>query len=129
MISFFQDWLSVSFGWAVGKFAAWYSHDEWLTILSGIGLGVFVSGSISGGHINPAVTLAMATLRDFPWRKVPFYILAQLLGGICGAAIVYGDYIHAIDAFEGGRDIRTLATAGFFGTFAVSYAISVSLCS
>ena len=57
MISFFQDWLSVSFGWAVGKFSSWYGHDEWLTILSGIGLGVFVSGSISGGHINPAVRL------------------------------------------------------------------------
>ncbi|KAI0087003.1 aquaporin-like protein [Irpex rosettiformis] len=103
------DWLSVSFGWAVG-----------------IGLGVWVSGSISGGHINPAVTLAMATLHDFPWRKVPLYILAQLLGGICGAGIVYGDYIHAIDAFEGGRHVRTLATAGFFGTFAADYLTNVS---
>ena len=83
-------------------------------------LGGWVSGSVSGGHINPAVTLAMATLRDFPWRKVPLYIVAQLLGGICGAGIIYADYIHAIDAFEGGRDVRTLATAGLFGTFAVS---------
>ncbi|KAI0344426.1 aquaporin [Trametopsis cervina] len=103
------DWLSVSFGWAVG-----------------IGLGAWVSGSISGGHINPAVTLAMATLRDFPWRKVPLYIVAQLLGGICGAGIVYGNYIHAIDAFEGGRNVRTLATAGLFGTFAADYLTNVS---
>lgn len=87
---------------------------------SGLGLGGWVAGSISGGHINPAVTLAMATLRGFPWRKVPGYILAQLLGGICGAGIVYGNYIHAIDAYEGGRNVRTLATAGLFGTFAVS---------
>ena len=62
----------------------------------------------------------MATLRGFPWRKVPLYIFAQLLGGICGAGIVYANYIHAIDAFEGGRHVRTLATAGFFGAYAVS---------
>ena len=91
-----------------------------LTSVPGLSLGAWISGSISGGHINPAVTIAMATLRDFPWRKVPLYIIAQLLGGICGAGIVYADYIHAIDAFEGGRDVRTLATAGLFGTYAVS---------
>lgn len=68
----------------------------------------------------------MATLRDFPWRKVPLYIVAQLLGGICGAGIVYANYIHAIDAFEGGRHVRTLATAGLFGTFSADYLTNVS---
>ena len=49
------------------------------------------------------------------------YILAQLLGGICGAAVVYGNYIHAIDVVEGGRGIRTVpGTASLFGTYAVS---------
>ena len=91
------------------------------TFSTGIALGAWVSGGISGGHINPAVTLAFATLRDFPWRKVPAYILAQILGGVCGAGIVYANYIHAIDAFEGGRNIRTVpGTAGLFGTYAVS---------
>lgn len=65
------------------------------------------------------VTISLATFRGFPWRKVPIYIFAQLLGGIVGAAIVYANYFAAINAFEGGRGVRTLATAGIFGTLAV----------
>lgn len=80
---------------------------------------MWVSGGVSGGHINPAVTIALATFRDFSWRKVPVYIAAQVLGGICGAAVVYANYIHAIDLVEGGRHIRTLATAGLFSPYAV----------
>ncbi|KAF8998106.1 aquaporin-like protein [Cyathus striatus] len=92
------DWASLSMGWATA-----------------VAIGVWVSG----GHVNPAVTLAQATWRSFPWRKVPGYILFQLLGGLVGAAITYGNYVHAIDAFEGGA--RTLKTAGLFGTFPLSY--------
>ncbi|KAF9020678.1 aquaporin [Hymenopellis radicata] len=103
------DYLSVSFGWAVG-----------------LSIGVWVSAGISGGHINPAVTLSLATWRGFPWRKVPGYILAQLLGGIVGAGIIYANYVHAIDIVEGGRNIRTLATAGNFGTFSLDYMTNVS---
>ncbi|THG97637.1 hypothetical protein EW026_g4396 [Hermanssonia centrifuga] len=95
------EYLSINLGWAAGT-----------------ALGVWVSGGISGGHINPAVTLAMAVFRDFPWRKVPIYMFAQLMGGICGGGIVYANYIHAIDIVEGGRDIRTLSTAGIFSTYA-----------
>ncbi|TFK73626.1 aquaporin [Pluteus cervinus] len=103
------DWTSLSFGWAAGT-----------------ALGVWVSGGISGGHINPAVTLALATFRGFPWRKVPIYIFAQLLGGIVGAAIIYGNYIHAIDIVEGGRNVRTMATASLFSTYALDYMTNVS---
>jgi len=103
------NFLSVNFGWALG-----------------LGLGVWVSGGISGGHINPAITLAMATWRGFPWRKVPGYILAQVLGGIVGAAIVYGNYVNAINIFEGGSDIRTQATAGLFATYALDYLTNIS---
>ena len=100
-----QDTLSADFGWAVG-----------------LALGAWVAGAVSQGHINPAVTLAMATFRPraFPWRKVPAYVFAQLLGGICGAGIVYANYIHAIDLVEGGRHVRTVpGTASLFGTYAV----------
>jgi len=103
------DYLSLNFGWAVG-----------------VAMGVWVSGGISGGHINPAVTLALATYRDFPWRKVPGYILAQVLGGLVGAALVYANYFHAIDIFEGGRGIRTLSTASLFSTYALGYMTNVS---
>lgn len=87
---------------------------------TGTALGVWVSGGISGGHINPAVTIAFAIWRDFPWRKVPAYIFAQVMGGLCGAGIIYANYIHAIDIVEGGRNIRTVpGTAGLFSTYAV----------
>ncbi|KAK0235010.1 putative aquaporin 4 [Armillaria nabsnona] len=103
------DWASVCLGWGAA-----------------IALGAWVSGGVSGGHINPAITLAFATWRGFPWKKVPVYILAQLLGGIVGAGIVYANYFHAIDIVEGGRGIRTLLTAGNFGTIPLDYMTNVS---
>lgn len=82
--------------------------------------GVFVGGK-SGGHLNPAVTFANCLYRGHPWRKLPVYALAQLLGAMAGAAIVYGNYKSAFDAFEGGAGIRTVtgstATAGIFCTY------------
>ena len=41
---------------------------------------IFATGHISGAHINPAVTLAFALSRHFPWRRVPLYVAAQLAG-------------------------------------------------
>ncbi|KAJ7677426.1 putative aquaporin 4 [Mycena rosella] len=103
------SYLSINIGWAVGT-----------------AMGVWVSGGISGGHINPAVTIALATYRGFPWKKVPGYIAAQVLGGLVGAALVYANYYHAISIFEGGDDVRTLATAGLFSTYALDYMTAVS---
>ncbi|KAI6146702.1 major intrinsic protein superfamily membrane channel protein [Pisolithus tinctorius] len=104
------EYLSLNFGWAVG-----------------VALGVLVSGGVSGGHLNPAVTLALASLRDFPWRKVPYYILAQLLGALCGGGIIYANYYHAINAYEGGSDVRTISRTGdLFATYAADYMTSVS---
>ncbi|THU87375.1 aquaporin [Dendrothele bispora CBS 962.96] len=103
------DPATFAFGWAVG-----------------LSLAVWISAGISGGHVNPAVTLSLAIFRGFPWRKVPVYMIAQLLGGIVGAGIIYANYFHAIDIVEGGREIRTLATAGIFSTFAAGYETNVS---
>ncbi len=65
----------------------------WLTICLTWGLGVtfaiYAVGDISGAHINPAVTLGFAMVGDFPWAKVPGYILAQLLGAMTGALLVW----------------------------------------
>ncbi|KAJ3513492.1 hypothetical protein NLJ89_g2913 [Agrocybe chaxingu] len=103
------DWLALNFGWGVGT-----------------AMGVWVSGGISGGHINPAITIALATFRGFPWKKVPIFILAQVLGGLVGAACVYGNYYHAINIVEGGVGVRTLGTAGLFSTYALPYMTNVS---
>ena len=47
---------------------------------------IYFMGAVSGAHLNPAVTLAFALRRNFPWRRVPGYIIAQIIGGI-GAAL------------------------------------------
>src|SRR4051794_17401699 len=43
---------------------------------------VYFMGAVSGAHINPAVTVAFALRRHFPWARVPFYIAAQIIGAI-----------------------------------------------
>ena len=67
----------------------------------------------------------MAVFRGFPWRKVPGYVLGQLIGAWAGALLVFANYFHAIDIFEGQKGKRTLSTAGLFGTYAVRLAQSL----
>ena len=80
------------------------ASGDWLIIGWGWGLavvfGVYVAGGVSGAHINPAVTLSFALRRGFPWRKVPGYMLAQLIGAFLGALLVYIVYKGAIDSVE-----------------------------
>ncbi|BFZ55219.1 glycerol channel [Savitreella phatthalungensis] len=86
----------------------------------GVLVAIVVAGNTSGAHLNPSVTLANALFRRFPWKKLPIYILAQMLGGIVGSAIVFGLYHPAIRQVEDG-DALTLRTAGYFSTFAQPY--------
>jgi glycerol uptake facilitator protein len=79
----------------------------------GVILGVYVAGRISGGHINPAVTIALATFGGFPWRKVLPYSLAQTAGAFVAAIIVrfvYADLIFKVDPQH------TIATQGIYST-------------
>jgi MIP family channel proteins len=82
-------------------------------------LGVYASGGVSGAHLNPAVTIALAARRGFPWAKVPPYVIAQVAGAFVGAAIVYLTYREALSAFDGGmRQIDGVqGTAGIFATY------------
>src|SRR5271154_5527604 len=61
----------------------------------GVTMGVYIAGRITGGHLNPAVTVALAVFRGFPWRKVLPYSLAQTLGAFCAAALVFWNYLPA----------------------------------
>jgi glycerol uptake facilitator protein len=54
--------------------------------------GIYISGTISGAHLNPAITLAFAATKRIPWTKVPHYIAAQFLGAFAGAALVFADF-------------------------------------
>jgi glycerol uptake facilitator protein len=58
----------------------------------GVTMGIYVAGRVSGAHINPAVTVALAIFRDFPWRKVIPYCLAQTAGAFLAAALVFWNY-------------------------------------
>ncbi len=77
---------------------------QWVVITTGwalaVTLAVYVTGKVSGGHINPAVTLTLALRRDFPWSRVLPYWGAQVAGAFVGAVIVYIDYAQAFAAFE-----------------------------
>ena len=79
----------------------------------GVTLGVYVSGKISGGHLNPAVTLALAIFRNFPWPRVAPYMAAQVLGAFTGAGLVFLNYRPAFLKFDPLLD----HTAGVFATF------------
>ena len=68
----------------------------------GVTLGVYASARISGGHINPAVTVALAVFKGFPWRKVLPYSLAQLAGAFVGALIVRWNYSEVLQKFDPG---------------------------
>merc|ERR1711894_137521 len=76
-------------------------------------IGILVSGGVSGGHLNPAVTLAMAVLKKCSWIQVPIYMLAQYLGAFLAAAVLYGIYADGISAAGGKVD----ATVGIFASY------------
>ena len=69
----------------------------WIVITTGWGvavaMAVYAVGRISGAHLNPAVTIALATIGSFSWAEVPGYLAAQLLGAFVGAVIVYIAYL------------------------------------
>ena len=76
-------------------------------------MGVYVAGRVSGAHLNPAVTLALAVFRGFPLRKVLPYCLAQTTGAFVAAGLVYWNYLPAF------RKVDPLLekTAAIFTTF------------
>ena len=86
-------------------------------------MGVYASAGVSGAHLNPAVTLALAVHRGFPWSKVGPYVLAQLAGAFTGAAVAFLTYREAFDRFDGGvRQVAgPQATAGIFATYPQPY--------
>jgi len=96
------DFFSINWGWALGLM-----------------LGLLVSGGVSGGHLNPAVSVAVATIGKFPWWKVPHYLAAQYLGAFVASATVFLVYWDALVWYEHDRGAyRSIPdTAGIFGTF------------
>ncbi len=65
-----------------------------------IALAIYATGAVSGTHINPAITVAMAVWRGFPKAKVPAYIAAQVAGAFCGSLLLYALFRGIIPSFE-----------------------------
>ena len=79
-------------------------NSGWMVIASGwafaVAVPVFMFGTISGAHFNPAVTLALAVTGNFAWSQVPMYILAQFIGAFIGATLVLLSYYNHFEATE-----------------------------
>ena len=87
----------------------------WIVITMGWGLAVAVAayavGSISGAHLNPALTIGLAFKGAFPWSDVPGYIAAQMIGAIIGAVLVYLHYLpHWKETEDPGTKLGVFAT-------------------
>src|SRR3954447_10951103 len=82
------DWIVITTGWALA-----------------VTLGIYLGGRLSGGHLNPAVTLALATRGAFPRARIAPYWAAQLAGGFVAALLLYVDYADAFAAFERAQGI------------------------
>ncbi|MFI6795006.1 MIP/aquaporin family protein [Streptosporangium canum] len=73
----------------------------------GVTLGVYTAGRISGAHLNPAVTVALAVFKGFSWRKVLPYSLAQVAGAFVAALIVRWNYADVLAAFDPGHTFKS----------------------
>jgi glycerol uptake facilitator protein len=73
----------------------------------GVTLGVYTAGRMTGAHLNPAVTIALAAFRGFSWRKVLPYSLAQIVGAFVAALVVRWNYTEALHHFDPGLTIKS----------------------
>nr|CCA21136.1 aquaporin9 putative [Albugo laibachii Nc14] len=90
------DWSTISFGYGIGLM-----------------LGLFVSAGVSGGHLNPAVSVAMCRHGRLPWKKLPYYVMAQFAGAFVGAMVVYIGYYPGLIYLDNWE----IGTAGIFATY------------
>lgn len=88
----------------------------------GLTVAIMITRSMSGAHLNPAVTVAFASCQGFSWKLVPGYIIAQCLGAFLAAAVVYLLFNNAITSYEIGHqmtrgDAETVRSAMVFGEY------------
>jgi glycerol uptake facilitator protein len=92
------------------------NNGGWIVITTGwalaVVMGVYAVGTVSGGHLNPAVTLGLAAIGKFDAAQVPGYIAAQMAGAFCGAALVWLAYLpHWKETTDTGAKLGVFCTA------------------
>ncbi len=115
-----SGWLVITIGWALA-----------------VTFAVYAVGHVSGAHLNPAVTLALAATGQFDWANVGPYIAGQMLGAMLGAALVYLHYLpHWARTEDAGAKLAVFCTAPairhapsnfiseFIGTFVLMFGLS-----
>ena len=112
----------------------------WIVITMAWGLAVFVgvivAGPITGAHLNPAVTIGLATIGSTPWSDVPLYLAGEFVGAFLGAVLVYLHYLPhwsvtenadlKLAVFSTGPAIRNTTAnlvSEFIGTFVLVFVI------
>ncbi|GLR73802.1 MIP/aquaporin family protein [Aliivibrio sifiae] len=98
---------------------------QWeVSIIWGIGvaIAIYCTAGVSGAHLNPAVTIALAAFHGFDKAKIIPYIIAQVLGAFCSAALVYALYSNLFSDYEIANGFlrsskEALSTAGIFSTY------------
>lgn len=105
-----------------------YQHAYWGVCISwglAVTIAIYTTGSVSGCHANPAVTLALALYRKFSWAKVLPYCVAQTVGAVVGSVIVYQLYRPVIDGWNVAHSV-TRAAGGGAGVFFTHPAIGIT---
>lgn len=90
-------------------------NSGWIVITTAWAIGVaipaFIFGGISGAHLNPALTIALAIIGQFSWAQVPVYIVAQFLGAMIGATLVWLAYLpHWAETDDKGAKLGVFST-------------------
>lgn len=89
-----SGWIVITFGWGFA-----------------VAMGVYAVGAISGAHLNPAVTIGLASIGSFPWGQVPSYIVAQMIGAFLGAVVVWVHYLpHWAETEDTGAKLAVFST-------------------
>jgi glycerol uptake facilitator protein len=101
---FFGTFILILFGNGAVAVSVWAgAYDLWAVSLMwalAVAFAVYAAGAISGAHVNPAVTIAMAAFDDFEWSKVLPYIGSQILGAFIASAAIHAAFSGILESFE-----------------------------
>ena len=104
-----SGWIVITFGWAMA-----------------VAMAVYAVGRFSGAHLNPAVTLGLASIGVTPWGDVPVYIAGEFVGAMIGAILVYAAYLpHWGETEDAGLKLAVFSTGPAIRNYALNLVTEV----